>query len=39
MKEIWCYMGHLFPDCEKPLKKIKKAEHMNKYEEAVREIL
>lgn len=39
MKEIWCYMGHLFPDCEKPLKKIKKAERMSKYEEAVREIL
>ena len=39
MKEIWHYMGSLFPGCQKPLKKIKKAERLDRYEEAVNELL
>ncbi|MCI6060558.1 MAG: tRNA-dihydrouridine synthase family protein [Dorea sp.] len=39
MKEIWCYMGYLFPASEKSLKKIKKAERLERYMEAVNEIL
>lgn len=39
MKEIWCYMGSLFPENEKTLKKIKKAEKLDRYIEAVNEIL
>lgn len=35
MKEIWCYMGDLFPGNGKELKKIKKAERMQDYERAV----
>ena len=37
MKEIWCYMGRSFPGCEKQLKRIKKAEKTDRYEEAVAE--
>lgn len=39
MKELWCYMGYLFPECEKQLKKIKKAERLDRYEAAVDEII
>lgn len=35
MKEIWIYMAVLFTDYEKYLKKIKKAEKLRDYEEAV----
>lgn len=35
MKEIWAYMAALFTDYEKYAKKIKKAERLYKYEEAV----
>lgn len=35
MKEIWCYLGTLFPDGKKELKRVKKAEHMKDYEFAV----
>mgnify|MGYP002510678174 CR=1 FL=1 len=35
MKEIWCYLGQAFPGCEKPLKRIRKAERLDRYEEAV----
>lgn len=35
MKEIWCYLGDSFPGCEKLLKRIKKAEKLDRYEEAV----
>ena len=35
MKELWFYMGRLFPNCEKELKKIKKAQHLNEYMAAV----
>lgn len=38
MKEIWCYMGKSFPGCEKTLKKIRKAEHLNRYEAAIEEL-
>ncbi|WPB47861.1 tRNA-dihydrouridine(16) synthase [[Clostridium] scindens] len=39
MKELWCYMGHHFPGSEKQLKKIRKAERLDRYEAAVAEIL
>ncbi len=39
MKEVWYYLGKLFPGCEKQLKKIKKAEKKETYEEAVKAIL
>lgn len=39
MKELWCYMGEMFPEQKKALKAIKKAENKERYEEAVREIL
>ena len=39
MKELWCYLGTLFPDKEKQLKKIRKAEKLDRYEAAVEEIL
>lgn len=35
MKELWFYMGALFPDANKQLKKIKKANHSHEYEAAV----
>lgn len=35
MKELWFYMGNLFPDSKKELKKIKKAQHKEDYREAV----
>ncbi len=35
MKEIWCYLGNLFPGCEKQLKRIKKAEKSDRYLEVV----
>lgn len=39
MKEIWCYLGSMFPEKEKLLKKIRKAERLERYEEAVKELL
>ncbi len=38
MKELWVYMGRLFPESEKLLKKIKKATDVKAYEQAVDEI-
>ena len=38
MKELWVYMGSLFPESEKLLKKIKKATDVRVYEQAVDEI-
>lgn len=38
MKEIWCYLGGLFPEEEKKLKKLKKAERMADYERAAGEL-
>ena len=39
MKELWCYLGMLFPDQEKLLKKIRKAEKLDRYESVVDELL
>ena len=39
MKELWCYLGTLFPDKEKQLKKIRKAEKLDRYEAVVEELL
>nr|WP_307999102.1 tRNA-dihydrouridine synthase family protein [uncultured Merdimonas sp.] len=39
MKELWSYMGAMFPGQEKALKKIKKAEKSDRYLAAVEEIL
>ena len=36
MKELWYYMGFLFTNPEKYVKKIKKAQRLCDYEEAVR---
>ena len=38
MKELWTYMGQLFQDAGKPLKKIRKAEKPAAYEAAVEEL-
>lgn len=38
MKELWCYMGRLFPGQEKLLKKIKKAQRVAEYEVVVDEL-
>lgn len=35
MKELWFYMGNLFPEGKKYLKKVKKAQHLPEYREAV----
>ena len=39
LKEVWCYLGNLFPGNEKVLKKIKKAERLDRYCAAVSELL
>ena len=39
MKELWFYMGYLFEDSGKFLKKIKKANRLKEYEGAVLELL
>ncbi|MGN0333126.1 MAG: tRNA dihydrouridine synthase [Lachnospiraceae bacterium] len=39
MKEVWCYLGNSFPGNEKVLKKIKKAERLDRYCAAVSELL
>lgn len=39
MKEAWSYMGRLFPDEEKLLKKLYKAKHLNEYEMLALEIV
>ena len=39
MKELWCYLGTLFPDKEKQMKKIRKAEKLDRYEAVVEELL
>lgn len=38
MKELWCYLGMLFPEGDKLLKKIRKAEKLGKYEAIVDEL-
>lgn len=39
MKELWFYMGNLFVDSEKLMKKIKKAEKLKVYESIVYELV
>ena len=39
MKELWCYLGQSFPGYEKTLKRIRKAERLDRYEAAVEEML
>jgi tRNA-dihydrouridine synthase len=36
MKEIWVYLGSLFPGADRHMKKIKKANRLSEYETAVR---
>ena len=38
MKELWNYMQFSFKDCEKQIKKIRKAQRASEYEAAVREL-
>lgn len=38
MKEVWFYLGKMFPDAEKGLKKVKKANRPEEYREAVRRV-
>lgn len=38
MKEVWCYLGKSFPENEKALKKIRKAERLDRYDAAVSEL-
>lgn len=39
MKELWFYMGSLFEDNKKAMKKIKKAQRLPEYQAAVRELM
>lgn len=39
MKEIWCYMIHIFSNNEKYWKKIKKSDRLSEYEAAVAALL
>ena len=38
MKELWSYMGAMFPDAEKPLKKLRKSKRPEDYFAAVDEV-
>ncbi|MDO4982331.1 MAG: tRNA-dihydrouridine synthase family protein [Eubacteriales bacterium] len=35
MKELWFYMSHMFPDCDKQLKAINKSKYISDYNAAV----
>lgn len=39
LKDVWFYLGTLFQDSARPLKKIMKAGHMTDYQAAVEELL
>lgn len=39
MKDVWVYLGTLFQDSSRPLKKIMKASHFTEYQAAVEELL
>ncbi len=39
MKELWRYMGPMFKNAEKPLKRVKKAKTVREYQAAVREVI
>lgn len=38
MKELWFYMAEMFVDCEKQIKKIRKAQHLAEYRAAVEQL-
>lgn len=38
MKEVWFYLGKMFPDAERELKKVKKADRPEEYLAAVRSV-
>lgn len=38
MKELWFYMAEMFADCEKYIKKIRKAQHLAEYRAAVEQL-
>lgn len=38
MKEVWSYLGKMFPESEKELKKVRKANRPEEYQEAVRRV-
>lgn len=38
MKELWAYMGQMFPESERLLKKVRKAKHGVEYEVAVEQL-
>lgn len=39
MKELWFYMGHLFSNPDKYMKKIKKSSRLSEYQEIVERLL
>ena len=39
MKEVWFYLGQMFPDSDKDLKKIRKANRPEEYRSAVRMLI
>ena len=38
MKEVWSYLGKMFPKSERELKKVRKANRPEEYQEAVRRV-
>lgn len=38
MKEVWSYLGKMFPELERELKKVRKANRPEEYQEAVRRV-
>lgn len=38
MKEVWYYLGKMFPESERELKKVRKANRPEEYQEAVRRV-
>ncbi len=38
MKEVWSYLGKMFPESERELKKVRKANRPEEYQEAVRRV-
>ena len=38
MKEVWFYLGKMFPEAERELKKVKKADRPEEYLAAVRSV-
>ncbi|MBQ7432613.1 MAG: tRNA-dihydrouridine synthase family protein [Lachnospiraceae bacterium] len=39
LKELWFYLGRLFPDQERELREVKRARKLSEYEDAVRRII